>query len=34
MEINIPDVVGEVQAAFDRYEAAIMNNRPLRYVKA
>jgi Protein of unknown function (DUF3225) len=28
MEINIPEVVAEVQAAFDRYEAALMGNRP------
>lgn len=28
MELNIPEVVGEVRAAFERYEAAIMNNRP------
>ncbi|MBD0335327.1 MAG: oxalurate catabolism protein HpxZ [Cyanobacteria bacterium Co-bin13] len=26
MEINLPEVVAEVQAAFDRYEAALVNN--------
>ena len=28
MEINIPEVVAEVRAAFDRYEAALMGNDP------
>jgi hypothetical protein len=26
MEIDLPDVVAEVQAAFDRYEAALISN--------
>lgn len=26
LEINLPDVVAEVQAAFDRYEAALVSN--------
>lgn len=26
MEINLPDVVAEVKAAFDRYEQALINN--------
>jgi len=26
MEINLPDVVAEVTAAFERYEAALVNN--------
>lgn len=26
MEINLPDVVAEVQAAFDRYEQALIHN--------
>lgn len=26
MEINLPDVVAEVQAAFDRYEQALISN--------
>jgi Protein of unknown function (DUF3225) len=28
MEINIPEVVAEVRQAFERYEMALMNNRP------
>jgi len=28
MPINLPDVVAEVRAAFDRYEAALMGNDP------
>lgn len=28
MEIDIPEVVAEVRAAFDRYEAALMGNDP------
>jgi hypothetical protein len=28
MEINNPDIVAEVSAAFDRYEDAVTNNRP------
>lgn len=28
MEINIPEVVAEVRAMFDRYEEAVLTNRP------